>query len=187
MSIRIIHYHLNPGGVSKIIESQVRGIRLNSAAEDLLVLCGNANELKNINGTEIVADELLNYTTSETSLDKLKEISSGIVSFIRANSDRYSILHCHNPNLGKNPALTAAIYKLASEGVPVINHCHDFAEDRPANMDLLQHTIPALTSASLQQVLYPHISAISFYCTELLRLRKDFKTGNFHFRNSSCA
>ena len=39
-----------------------------------------------------------------------------IRSFIIQHAQDF-ILHCHNPNLGKNPAFTMAIYQLARQGI----------------------------------------------------------------------
>jgi glycosyltransferase involved in cell wall biosynthesis len=65
-----------------------------------------------------------------------------------------AILHFHNPNLGKNPALTLAVFRLVLQGYPVVNHCHDFPEDRPVNYALLSEMAKAL-NIDLQQILYP--------------------------------
>ena len=75
---------------------------------------------------------------------------SGIMTFIKKSLSENAILHCHNPNLGKNPSLTLAVYKLAMEGYPIVNHCHDFPEDRPENLSLLKEIIPPLSGSTLK-------------------------------------
>jgi glycosyltransferase involved in cell wall biosynthesis len=155
MEVGIIHYHLNPGGVTTIIEAQIKGLKGVSETPDMLILCGNANELTEIQGVRTVSDKLLFYMDSNLTKGKYTEIVSAIVSLIRKNLSDHAVLHFHNPNLGKNPALTMAAYKLASEGFPVINHCHDFPEDRPANHAWLEKVIPGLSPLSLKHVLYP--------------------------------
>jgi glycosyltransferase involved in cell wall biosynthesis len=155
MQMMIVHYHLNPGGVTRVIEAQVAGLKSISPDTDMMVLCGNANELPAIQGVTVFHDSSLNY--SESMVDEMqhaKEVAA-IMAFITGKLSDHAILHIHNPNLGKNPALTIALYNLALQGIPVINHCHDFAEDRPTNLTLLENMIPKFSTLSLQQVMYP--------------------------------
>ncbi|MDD3119024.1 MAG: glycosyltransferase family 4 protein, partial [Victivallales bacterium] len=65
------------------------------------------------------------------------------------------ILHCHNPTLGKNPALTLALYEEAKRGRGILYHCHDFAEDRPDNYNRLKKTLATGTGRNLREILYP--------------------------------
>jgi glycosyltransferase involved in cell wall biosynthesis len=155
MEVAIIHYHLNPGGVSRIIELQIKGMKRISEETDMIILCGNANKLTSVHGVAIKADTQLDYMDVNTTEGQYVKTVSAIMSFITKNLSDHPVLHFHNPNLGKNPSLTMAVYKLASEGIPVINHCHDFPEDRPANLARLNSVIPGLSQLSLQQVMYP--------------------------------
>ncbi len=83
-----------------------------------------------------------------------------IRSFIIRHATGF-ILHCHNPNLGKNPALTLAIYQLARQGFSIVNHCHDFPEDRPENMKRLNDMFDQ-SGLSSREVLYPDLPGYHF-------------------------
>jgi glycosyltransferase involved in cell wall biosynthesis len=155
MEVIIVHYHLNPGGVSSIIEAQIQGIKAASADTDLKILSSNGNELTALNDARTAWNEALNYMNPGQAGHIYVDVVSAIISFIRQHISDHSILHFHNPNLGKNPALTMAVYKLAAEGLVVINHCHDFPEDRPANLAWLERVVPGLSALPLQQVMYP--------------------------------
>jgi len=137
MRIVILHYHLNPGGVTSIIGSQIRALKIVDPAIHLVVMCGNDSVNTVISGIEAITDNSFNYTQA----DKLGEISAvevnRIANCIKRHLTKLDILHCHNVNLGKNPALTAAIFSLAAEGFRIVNHCHDFAEDRPEMLEAL--------------------------------------------------
>ena len=161
MEVLILHYHLNPGGVTKIIESQINALQMVAHSPDMKVICGNSNGRKIWNGIPVVENSLMNYMSSNTSKVKLSETVSDIMSFIKSFVT-HTILHCHNPNLGKNPALSMAVYNLANEGFPVINHYHDFAEDRPENMKLLEIALPAIAPVKTENVLYPDLPNYHF-------------------------
>jgi hypothetical protein len=103
MRIVFLHYHLNPGGVTSIIGSQIRALRIMDPAIHVKVICGNNSVSTMISGIEAITDESLNYMPAE----RLGEISAGdvirIVKFIKVHLTKEDILHCHNVNLGKNP------------------------------------------------------------------------------------
>jgi len=160
MKVAIIHYHLNPGGVTRIIGSQVQSLAEFEDIEDIVVLCGNCNNQSSLHGVRIIADPVLDYSKpDETGTDYNKK-ASGIKEFIRQHTKGY-ILHFHNPNLGKNSALTLAVYQLASEGWPVVNHSHDFAEDRPENMEVLNR-MTGTTGLRTSEILYPGLVGYHF-------------------------
>ena len=94
--------------------------------------------------------EIRKYSRSET--QKLLEEITACFENLLTN---VSVLHVHNLNLGKNPVLTYAIYKLAQKGIPVFNHAHDFAEDRPVNYQFLKDIIEENFDENLKHVLYP--------------------------------
>jgi len=184
MDVLILHYHLNPGGVTRIIESQVQGLLSCPEHPRIKILCGVTSGIPEIAQAEIIQDCLLNYTLADISYAIVSQNLSALLTLIRSHLTGQTVIHCHNPNLGKNPALTVALFKLASEGVPVINHCHDFPEDRPANMELLERTIPPLTSVASDQVLYPDFKKYHFVvlnsCDHQRLIEKGIVPGRIH-------
>lgn len=158
MKVVIVHYHLNPGGVTRIIESQVKGLQIVAAGTELTLLCGNPVPDGIFQETRIQVDNSLNYwDPAMQEVDFMRE-AENLTAMIRNNLTDKGILHCHNPNLGKNPALTLAVFNLAAEGCSVVNHCHDFPEERPANMDLLDKLISGAVNMPLVEILYPNFT-----------------------------
>ena len=155
MKIIVVHYHLNPGGVTKIIEAQVRGLQNHDPRYEICIACGKSLKESRYDNVVINSNELLNYHEADTSPELFSGKVSAIISFLRSLITGETIIHSHNPGLGKNPALTLALYKLASEGIPIVNHHHDFPEDRPANMALLKRMIGTASLLNLQDIIYP--------------------------------
>jgi glycosyltransferase involved in cell wall biosynthesis len=162
MKVLVLHYHLNPGGVTRIIESQIMGMQRVTPGITERVLCGNDAHVTRINAAMIGVDDALNYRQSWPDKEQFEKSVQQITSLIRKHLDKKTLLHCHNPNLGKNPALTLAVYRLAQEGFATLNHAHDFAEDRPVNMALLQHCIADWGRENLAAVLYPRLPRYHF-------------------------
>lgn len=152
MNIAVIHYHLNPGGVTRIISSQV------AALDDctVTILTGADHEHFNRRHAEIHVCSALNYLQPDKcSSDSLDEQLHAITAFLHESLAPGTYLHAHNSNLGKNPVLTCALYTLAKQGCPILFHCHDFAEDRPENMSFLEHVIHGHFKMDTHSVLYP--------------------------------
>lgn len=153
MNVAIVHYHLNPGGVTRIIGSQVRGLAGSGHSCRVRVLCGNNIARTVLEDVPVMEFKCLDYVRENGRGDNPDDRSPEIMSVLHDNAAGH-ILHCHNPNLGKNPALTLALYRLAGEGFRVVNHCHDFAEDRPANLKALSRMADSV-NLPLQELLYP--------------------------------
>lgn len=118
-----VHYHLRPGGVTRVIEGTDR--ILSEAGLPHLIL------------------------SSETlpGLDYDACRSGDLVDALRAAADERlgdqpRVWHFHNPFLGKNPALSRSILPLATSGEAMILQHHDLAEDgRPENLAVLERTV----------------------------------------------
>ena len=161
MQIVIAHSHLNPGGVTRIIHSQLESLH----GETVKVLVGDCPEPEAIQkrAAELVIFEPLHYLENRKySNDEAKKLLDEILVFMENQLNKDSILHFHNLNLGKNPVVTYAVYLLAKIGIPVFNHAHDFAEDRPANYQFLQEIIVGNFREKLNEVLYPDLPNYHF-------------------------
>ncbi|WP_321373909.1 hypothetical protein [uncultured Draconibacterium sp.] len=156
MPIVIAHSHLNPGGVTRIIESQINSLQ----GEEIKVLvgaCPDADKITSKNADLHIIPEL-NYLERRKYTDQeAMEMLHKIHREIREHLTPDTVLHFHNLNLGKNPIVTYAVYLLAKEGVKVFNHAHDFAEDRPSNYSFLKEIIYGNFSQKLNEVLYPKL------------------------------
>jgi len=161
MQILIAHSHLNPGGVTRIIESQIESL----SDDEIKVLVGACPEPESITsrGAELHIIEDLNYLerrkyTDQEAMEMLHKIHRELREYISSDC----VLHFHNLNLGKNPIVTYVVYILAKEGLPVFNHAHDFAEDRPTNLQFLEEILSDIFLQDMNEVLYPQLPNYQF-------------------------
>jgi FMN phosphatase YigB (HAD superfamily)/glycosyltransferase involved in cell wall biosynthesis len=136
ISVAIVHYHLEPGGVTRVIESA--SLALSRAGIPHVILTGGQRPLawashpghRHISG--------LHYLTRPG--DLTAEI---LVAQLRAAAAEVlgrppDIWHFHNHSLGKNCLLPEVIARLAAAGERLILQIHDLAEaGRPANYPLI--------------------------------------------------
>ncbi len=165
MRIFIIHYHLYPGGVKQTINSQVKSLTAFSDIHCTILSGYNPDDttVLNYTNTSIKTYEKLYYLAEEdTSHDELNSKYKHIYTYLKSLISKKDIIHTHNIHLGKNPVLTYAIYNLALEGYHIINHAHDFPEDRPKNWEFLKIIIEGHFQVSLTEVLYPNINNYHF-------------------------
>jgi glycosyltransferase involved in cell wall biosynthesis len=157
MRIAIIHYHLHPGGVTRVIESQVNALANFVDPDAIKIYAGDIRGRDNLFVTEneIHEEVVFQYLHENTTAEKMQAVFQEIMQCLEGISGVNDILHIHNLNLGKNPLLTLAVYRMAGKGFRIVNHCHDFAEDRPKNLAFLQTVIGDLFHENLQEVLYP--------------------------------
>ena len=148
MNLAIVHYHLNRGGVTRVIENQLRALDAVLGGEPwrVAIFYGGrrkgwikrvARELRSIRLT-LVEVPGLEYDTLDgsTAAADPQELAKDLrLAFERQGFAAGStVVHVHNHALGKNRALPAAVARLAETGFPVLLQVHDFAEDfRPAN------------------------------------------------------
>lgn len=162
--IVIFHYHLNPGGVTRIVESQVESLLDDDREREIIILCGKVANKGNLqtNGVKIIENELFNYIDENiTDYHKVyQKTKEALLNEIKETD----ILHVHNLNLGKNPIITLIFSELAREGYSLVNHAHDFAEDREKNWKLLKSVIETEFGGNLNQVLYPSLNNYLFAC-----------------------
>ena len=138
MKLAVFHYHLNPGGVTDVIVYSVRMLlsRLNHIQEIRLVTgCRDGTE-RVLNR---IRDGLERGRRDKIRLDILDEIGyaeSGpapnpdrLAERLEARYDRDTIFWVHNYHIGKNPAFTMALMKVAAQGKrDMLLHIHDFPE-----------------------------------------------------------
>ncbi len=161
MQVVIAHSHLNPGGVTRIIRSQVESLK----GHPVKVLTGSAPETEAMGaenpGLKIFKPlnylEFRKYTNREA-----RDILKNILHFLKKETGGNSILHFHNLSLGKNPIATYAVYLMAKDGANIFNHAHDFAEDRPENLAFLKAIIEGNFGEKLSGVLYPGFANYHF-------------------------
>lgn len=163
MKIIILHHHLKPGGVTRIIGSQIQALADNRDIE-LEVICGEAPRCPEDFPVPVTVEPLLNYLSHDLMCqpEQLKQYFIRLERFLADKMPPGALLHVHNLNLGKNPLLTLAVSNLAWRGLKVFNHAHDFAEDRPDNYHDLEQIIVNTFKHKLNDVLYPQCDNYRF-------------------------
>ncbi|MBN1950111.1 MAG: glycosyltransferase [Bacteroidales bacterium] len=157
----IIHYHLNPGGVTRIIESQVHALAAAGFGLPVCVLTGKCDnpQFYAKAGVELIVEEKLNYLDSQADF---KQEYTYLKDFFNRHIQAGDIIHFHNLNLGKNPVLTCIMGEWVRKGFRLINHAHDFAEDRPENFRFLARVIHKLFDGKPGTLLYPEAPNYSY-------------------------
>ncbi len=169
MNVAILHYHLNRGGVSRVIVNQLAALDAVTPAGQtcrVAILHGGradgwpdalAAELKRID-LSIQAVSGLDYddravAAPQPLADRLQQVLDRI-GFAPDNA----LLHVHNHSLGKNASFPGAVTMLADRGYGLLLQVHDFAEDfRPHNYRLLRDAFGDDNVQAIQLPQAPHI------------------------------
>lgn len=143
----IVHYHLNRGGVTKVIETQVSA--LEAAGTPYLILTGQ--EYSGGRGLRQHIIPELNYLSSAENIKA--ETEALFVKCIEAVTTWFGqepvLWHFHNPTLGKNILFPGLIELLSESQERLLFLCHDFSEDgRPGNFQLTGKTTKTYPIAS---------------------------------------
>lgn len=150
--VAIMHYHLQPGGVARVIGNHLQALdAVSDEAIEVLVLHGPGTatapneEWQSFERVRVQRREIagLDYD-SRHQVDDLalrREIESVLADagFTPDNA----LLHIHNHALGKNAALTACVGTMADARWPMLLQVHDFCEDfRPSEYVHLRTRCP---------------------------------------------
>ncbi len=178
MKVWILHYHLHPGGVTQVIQSQVKALFQHQNDIETTVVTGHTDNIEWFSqyDTELLINYDFNYLDSnqEYSKNQLTTKLNKIFLWLKNQVKPDDVIHFHNLSLGKNPLLTLAGYLLVKEGYSIINHCHDFAEDRPHNWDFLKKIISETLGYDFMSILYPlfpnyHIAVLNTFDQKRLK------------------
>jgi len=157
VKIYIVHYHLNPGGVTRIIHSQIKALQNLIPNAVITIVCGHCDGASSFEkkGVKVHTNKCLNYFPVNYTKDELKKCYDTLKKWFRSVFKKSGVIHFHNLNLGKNPVATFVANELLQEGYKIINHAHDFSEDRPVNQTFLAKIIEGYFNVSLKKVMYP--------------------------------
>lgn len=152
MRIAIIHYHLRPGGVTRVIENT-----LASLAEKEMQIAVLAEECSGLSPKwkrHCVAVPTLRYQIGERKIPARQLEKTLRAEAVRKLGKAPDLWHVHNHHLGKNTSLTAAIASFARAGEKLLLHVHDFPEDgRAENYQTLRDDLGG--EDALRSCLYP--------------------------------
>ena len=168
MQLAILHYHLNAGGVARVIHNHLLALATCEPAnwpDRVVLLQGRADTNW---PHERVCDDLP-FPVDLVTVDGLdyddplaspKFDVSVPDALTRAGcSPDETLLHWHNHALGKNVRATLAVTALAEQGYKQLLQVHDFAEDfRPDNYGWLVDNL----EADLSRAMYPQAAQIHY-------------------------
>jgi hypothetical protein len=157
MRIAIVHYHLKRGGVTRVIESTLRGFETLRNSPDCVVLAGEVPEDCSFKERARVV-EGLHYSNTQKERPDCRTLKERLIrTATEALGGKPDIWHIHNHSLGKNSAMPGVVADLAEDGEAILLHMHDFAEDgRPENYRLNQERPESAAC------LYPNIGRVHY-------------------------
>jgi len=127
MTVAIVHYHLGPGGVARVIAAA--SLALTKSGIRHIILAGSGLDDLPV---RIVPE--LDYLTTPTGitpgvlLDNLRDAAND------ALGGTPDVWHFHNHSLAKNPLVPEVVALLAEANERIVLQIHDLTEDgRPAN------------------------------------------------------
>lgn len=171
MNLAILHYHLNRGGVTRVVANQLLALdKVLGPAESCRValIYGGRREgwsealSQRLHAVQLTLHEvpLLDYDavhrqTGPQLPERLYGELAGVLrqlGFTPGNS----LFHIHNHSLGKNNALPEVVARLAGDGHALLLQIHDFAEDfRPNNYQRICRNRLPKPWGSWPEALYP--------------------------------
>jgi hypothetical protein len=158
MRIAIVHYHLRPGGVTRVIQNALTALGpLTGSGNRVVVIAGEPpSPAMPVAPYAVVA--ALGYQSAASAAQVLKDVEAAAVEQLGGAPD---VWHIHNHALGKNAVLPELVAQLARRGRRLLLQPHDFAEDgRPTNYQFLRAHCP--DSSSLGEWLYPQGAHIHY-------------------------
>lgn len=160
MRVAIVHYHLQRGGVTRVIANALSALQ--PAPGEAVVLSSTPSKEPLPCPVALVPE--LAYR-NEATPDAGKELAAALMEAARAKLDaRPDVWHFHNHSLGKNVAMPEAVQHLVADGARVVLQIHDFAEDgRPANYERQRHACETESfPGSFHDKLYPSGKGIRY-------------------------
>ncbi|HEB78414.1 MAG TPA: glycosyltransferase family 1 protein [Methylothermaceae bacterium] len=155
MRIAIVHYHLRPGGVTRVIEQTAR--LLHQAGHQVVVL---AQEEVQGFPVPVCPVPQLAYDEDREPV-AFTELKAALLEAVHSVlGDLPEVWHFHNHHLGKNLALPRVVAELARRGQRLLLQIHDFPEDfRPYNYRRLKQYLP---EPAFPHCLYPNAPQVHY-------------------------
>ncbi len=157
--VAIVHYHLQTGGVTRVIQHAVHALSARGVRP--VVLAGSRPEHPWPCPVQVVPalqyEEVRPATTPKALLDDLRAAAR------EALGGAPDLWHVHNHSLGKNLVFPVALRMLAQDGERILLQVHDLAEDgRPALYRRMLDTLGEGRIDRLASVLYPDAPQVHF-------------------------
>ncbi|MCJ7830039.1 MAG: hypothetical protein MUP74_01510 [Desulfobacterales bacterium] len=125
MKIALLHYHLQPGGVTTVVRQQVDALQ---DACRVVLISGKAPPSPfPVDCVEIPG---LGYDAPDSPAVDPGSLADAVFDAIQTYFDGpCDVLHVHNPTLAKNRSLLKVLRALQQRGIRLLLQIHDFAED----------------------------------------------------------
>lgn len=172
MNIAIVHYHLERGGVTQVIMNHLRALDVAVPEPCRVLLLHGGGDGLDVPGLELKRIDVsdcevrgLGYDTECDQRETGSSLAFRLSGALEAAGFRFAdtVLHVHNPTLGKNARLPGALVSLARAGFSMLLELHDFAEDfRPQNYRHVQEAYCKRGPADVPAELYPQASHIHY-------------------------
>jgi len=161
MRILISHFHLQTGGVSRVIEHAC--MALAAGGHRVLVVAGEPPQQPLPEGVGFDLVPALAYEERRPAVGPA-ELAATLVQTARERlGEMPDLWHIHNHCLGKNLALPEALCTLARQGQRLLLQPHDFAEDgRPGLYAKLLGELGGGDPARLSALLYPQAAHLHY-------------------------
>lgn len=136
--IAVVHYHLQTGGVTRVIRHAAEALR--GRGVSVVVLTGTPPPRPEPFEVRVVPGLQYEATRPDLSAAELTaDLTRAATGALGAAPDLW---HFHNHSLGKNLLVPECVKELALRGDPLLLQIHDFPEDgRPANYRALRHAL----------------------------------------------
>lgn len=142
MQLVIVHYHLRPGGIRRVIERAtphlVRAFTGGRALDRVVLACGEAGDREWLDGfcrrlapvpVECVVDWALRYCSEQRRAPGriAAEIRLVLGGILRGAAERPVVVWAHNLGVGRNPLLGRELARLClAPGISLVAHHHDW-------------------------------------------------------------
>ncbi|MHC4405721.1 MAG: glycosyltransferase family protein [Planctomycetota bacterium] len=177
MKIAIIHYHLNRGGVTRVIENQL--VSLDAVLEPgrkvpvAILYGGRCHGWAENLPDRLQSIDLSLHVVPSLDYDDLRDDDPGAGALagqlVKVLEDvelapRETVVHAHNHAIGKNASLPEAVGSLAERGFATLLQVHDFAEDCRASLfqQLREKLATTASGGSWHGWLYPQASHVHY-------------------------
>jgi len=125
LRVLFIHYHLRPGGVTRVILDQIKAIK---EFADTAIIIGEEPQVRVNCPYRVVSP--ISYDRDRRDNLKPTEIAELIIKEAQSIwSGGPDIIHVHNPTLGKNKDFLEVLFLLEEKNRSLLLQIHDFAED----------------------------------------------------------
>lgn len=128
MRIALLHYHLNPGGVTTVMGRQAA--LLTEAQHEVLLIAGASPPGASLPAPVAVVPGLA-YDRAGQAAPSTAQTVTDLENALRRHwpDGPPDLIHAHNPILAKNKRLPNILHRLQRNGHRLLCQVHDFAED----------------------------------------------------------